>query len=153
MRVRARKRRCLHKWLNEDTDTIHKKKAVAFVDVNTLAVSNYTQKTLGLYTLSGTLIKQLATNIFTIGLAVCADGCVLSSDFKKSRIRVFAPDGTELKTSPLATHIFQEHPGLIALSGERAYVFESVDPSNLPDLKKNKLNLFCCHITFHRGLK
>jgi hypothetical protein len=98
--------------------------AIAFADKDTLAVANYTKRTVSLYTLTGKLIKHLARAIYSYGLAMCADGCLLASDYILKRIRVFAPDGTELTTSPLATHIFQTHPRSIALSGERVYALE-----------------------------
>ena len=122
----------LHEW--SGANRIH---AVAFVDAETLAVSissrdiGQSRGTVGLYTLDGRLLKLLANNIALHGhashsLATRADGCLLVSDYNyfSERIRVFAPDGIELTTSPLALQRFQSYLRSIAFCGGRVYVLE-----------------------------
>ena len=65
------------------------------------------------------------------GIAVCADGCLLVSDRSRSRMHVFAPDGTEITTAPFAAYRFQSHPVSIALWGERVYVLEGSRPMRI----------------------
>ena len=101
--------------------------AITFVDADTLAVADSRTEIMGLYTLRGVLKTQLATNVFSSGLAVCADGCLLASDYGQKRIRVFLPTGDELKTSPLSTFLFEDSsPCDIALHAGHAYVFERI---------------------------
>ena len=95
--------------------------AVAFVDADTLAVSNQTRSTIRLYTLYGKLLKHIASGITSNSLAVCADGCLLTTDFYQRCIRVFTPDCEEL---PFPTHLFQSRPHTVALCGARAYVLD-----------------------------
>ena len=97
---------------------------IAFVDASTLAVAKRYQHTICLYTLDGGLLRRLVANIITHGIAACADGCLLVTDYNKSCVRVFASDGAELTTSPLAMHTFQTSPRAIALCRERVYVLE-----------------------------
>ena len=105
--------------------------AIAFVDADTLAVSFSVcfREMAGLYTLDGRLLRKIVdTDIISAGLATCADGCLLVTDYYRKRIWVFAPDGMNLTTSPLAAHVFQEHPRSIAVCGERVYVLEYANP-------------------------
>ena len=95
--------------------------AVAFVDAATLAVSNNDQRTIGLYTLNGRLLKHVASGILSRSIAMCADCCLLATDHYRRRIRVFAPDGEELL---FPTHLFQSRPHVVALCGARAYVLD-----------------------------
>ena len=97
---------------------------IAFVDASTLAVAKRYQHTICLYTLDGGLLRRLVANIITHGIAVCADGCLLVTDYHKSCVRVFASDGAELTTSPLAMHTFQTYPRSIVSCRERVYVLE-----------------------------
>ena len=98
---------------------------VVFVDANVLAAASHLLQTVCLYALNGGLLRQLTANIISTGLAVCADGCLLMSNYYRKTIHVFAPNGTEVTTAPLATHTFQS-PRTIALCGEYAFVLEVV---------------------------
>jgi hypothetical protein len=95
------------------------------VDESTLAIANSSFQTVSLYTIKGKLKRHMATNIVSLGLAVCADACLLISDHFQKRIRVFSLDGNELVT-PLSEHLFKSHPCEIALFAEHAYVFEEL---------------------------
>ena len=110
--------------VSPSADGVRNIQAIVFVDDATLAVANGALQTVSLCTLTGGLIKHLACDIYSFGLVVCADGCLLVSDYGKSRIRMFVPDGTELTASPLVTHMFQTYPRSIALCGERVYASE-----------------------------
>ena len=104
--------------------------AIIFTDEKTLAVYYYYERMVRLYTLDGSLVKQLnaTSGIISSGLAFCADDCLLVSDFNRKCVRVFALDDTEL--APFAVHAFQLHPlsypNSIALRGEYAYVLETM---------------------------
>ena len=111
----------LHAWLDKKTVVIS---SIGFVDADTLAVSNYSQKTINLHALNGEFLKQIADDISSYGTAMCTNGYLLVSDFCRSRIRVFAPNDAELTTAPLAAHAFRLQPISIALHGEHAYVTE-----------------------------
>ena len=114
----------------------HSIAAVAFANSVTLAISISDLKTVGLYTMRGELLKQLSVDISSNSLVTCADGCLLVSDFSKGRIRVFAPDGAELTSSPFAAHTFRPNPVSIALRGEHVYVLEiTLNPMKLLERK------------------
>jgi hypothetical protein len=98
--------------------------AIAFVDAAVLAVSDYVAQTVGLYTLEGALKRQLAASIICHGLAACADGCLLVSDAKGRRVRVFLENGDELNTFPFEVHSLNLFPFSVALHAEHAYVLE-----------------------------
>ena len=104
---------------------------VIYADAATLAFSNYAGETIDLYALDGAFLRQLAVNIRSTSLAVCADGCLLANDRSRRCIRVFALDGTESTTSPLTTHVFGAVPAGIAVCGARAYVLENGDPMHV----------------------
>ena len=109
----------ISKWL--DGSSVY---AATFVDATTLAIakkSTYKTETVSLYTHMGALKRQMATNTESFGLAVCADGCLLVSDHRQRRIRVFSLDGSELVTS-----FSVQSPCEIAVSAEYAYVFEDL---------------------------
>ena len=99
--------------------------AMAFVDASTLAVARYQAEMIGLYTLEGTLKRQLASNILSFSLSVSEDGYLLSTDWRRKRIRVFSMDGPEFDASPIAAHKFEIYPCTIALCAGHAYVFET----------------------------
>ena len=100
--------------------------AIAFVDASTLAIYDNTKRNVSLCTLDGKLVKQLITGINLLSLAISADGCLVALDVpdyrtKKTRARVFAPNGAELTTSALlpTANILQQS---IAIRGVHAYV-------------------------------
>jgi hypothetical protein len=98
--------------------------AITFLDAVTLAVANNDAATVCLYTLEGTLITQLATYIISFGLAVCADKCLLVSDWHQKRVRVFCTNGIELDVPPFTAESFRGNPSSVALCKEHAYVLE-----------------------------
>ena len=124
--------------------------AIVFVDANTLAIAstaiaNTAIATINLFTLDGVLKVQLANNIISCGLAVCADGYLLASHYSQTRIRVFSLTGDELNTSPFAAYSFQRRPLSIALHTEHAYVYlEDVDSDDdYYDADYNELSRVC----------
>jgi sugar lactone lactonase YvrE len=100
--------------------------AITFVNANTLAIAVCTTKTIGLYTLTGTLKKQLAIDIVSCGLAVCADDCMLVSDWEQNRVRVFSMDGVEIVSSSFAAHPFEGNISTIVVHAEHAYILEEI---------------------------
>ena len=114
----------LHTWPNMDQIC-----TVAFAEnATTLMVSNHTQMTVGLFTLDGRLLKHISAGNYYGDVVACADGGLLVAECSRSRIHVFAPNGTEITTAPFAAHRFQSHPVSFALWGERVYVLEDSSP-------------------------
>jgi hypothetical protein len=112
--------------------------AVAFMDATTLAVANRSALAIELYTLEGTFKQQIDTDaIFSFGLAVCADGCLLVSDCNQKRVRVFLPTGIESDASPLASYSFENSIRTVALHDEHAYVLEK-----LIDVESSRIHVF-----------
>jgi hypothetical protein len=91
-----------------------------------LAIATF-EKTVGLYTLKGTMIRHVASDLMALGLAVSADGCLLVSDYNRKCVRVFSTtDGHELGTAPFSAYAFETPPLSIGLYLDRAYVFEQL---------------------------
>ncbi len=101
--------------------------AVAFMDAGTLAIAYYSGESIDLYTLQGVLKTRLAYNIISFGLAVCADGCLLASDFRRNCVRVFLPTGDEWNASLFSTYSFEKRPCTIAVHAGHAYVLEYIN--------------------------
>ena len=141
-------------WLNECFVDKCFVTAVTFVDDSTLAVAVYRAKMIGLYALNGTLkrkfgIDTISNEIHVNGIAVCADGCLLVSNYfdRQQRARVFSIDDSskadtlpflrkrkralltgginEIFTSSFATRSFAELRG-IAVNASHAYVLEDI---------------------------
>ena len=112
----------MSEWLNGNDIS-----AITFVSATTLAIAVCTTKTVGLYTLEGVLKRQLAVDIVSYGLAVCADDCLLVSDQGRKRVRVFSKGGVEIVTSSFAEFTFEENISTVVVHAERAYVLEEFD--------------------------
>ena len=120
VRVFSQKSDFATEWCCKHTVT-----AVTFVDATTLAIATL-DNTIGLYTLEGTTMGYFASDIVSFGLAVCADGCLLVSDYERKRVRVFSTTGDELDTAPFSAYSFEISPLSIGLCLDRAYVFEQL---------------------------
>ena len=113
----------ISRWLNKNV--VH---AIAFLNATTLAIAVRTTETIDLYTLEGVFKRRLAVGIISFGLAVCADGCLLVSDWDQKRVRVFSIDGGEIVTSPFAERAYEGTVGAVATTTTCAYVLENTGP-------------------------
>jgi hypothetical protein len=109
------------RWLFKNTIS-----AIMFTDATTLVIATL-KRTVGLYTLKGAMIRNFASDLISYGLAACADGCLLVSDFNRCCVRVFSTTGgNELVTAPFSAFSFERPPLSIGLYLDRAYVFEQL---------------------------